>query len=74
MGTAAEDDDIKLAALQAKQGRNTAGSFRRRNRSGSFFIQGTNIGTSLLEEIHEESLPLNNDQVIKPKEVDFIKT
>jgi len=74
LGTAGEDDDIIVAAQQAKQGRSAAGSFRRRNRSGSFFIQGANIGKSLLEEINEESLPVNHDHSIKPKEVDYIKT
>lgn len=75
LGTEGEDDDLIVAAQQAKQGRNAAGGFRRRNRSGSFFVQGSNIGKNLLEEINEESLPINNDhQVIKPKEVDYIKT
>jgi hypothetical protein len=55
--------------MQAKIGRKNS---TKRRRSGSFFISGNNITKTLLEEINEE-LPVNNEKVIKPKEVDFIK-
>jgi hypothetical protein len=70
LGTAGEDDDLVVAALQAKADtkKKEDGGVRKRINSG---VNAINPKAALLEEINEENA--THAESIKPKEVAFIK-
>jgi hypothetical protein len=62
LGTDVDDEDLKATVNQAKA--------PQRTKSGNNLAEHTQMKKTLLEDIDEESTPV---ETIKPKEVDFIK-